>query len=487
VAKKTLQQQTTNAGDKALHEAQVARLINNEYEFKYGFKDNFKSRLKIGKGINEEKIIKISKLKNEDEWMLNKRLNAYKEFVNKPMPKWGADLSEIDFDNIFYFVRATEKGEQSWDNVPLEIKNTFDKLGIPEAEKKFLAGVATQYESEVVYHNIQKKFARLGVEFLDTDSAYKKFPDIFKKYFGKVVPAGDNKFSALNTAVWSGGSFIYVPKGVKVDIPLQAYFRINAQNMGQFERTLIIADEDSSIHYIEGCTAPVYSSDSLHSAVVEIVVLKNAKVRYTTLQNWSNNVYNLVTKRAFVYKGGVMEWVDCNLGSKVTMKYPSVYLLEEDSHGEVLSIALAGKTQHQDAGAKIIHRAKNTTSLIQSKSICLNGGRTSYRGLLKILKGATNSKSKVICDALILDNISQTDTYPTNEILENNSLVEHEASVSKIGEKQLHYLMSRGLSEEDATYLIVSGFLEPVIKELPMEYAMELNALLQLTMSGSVG
>lgn len=484
---KNLQQQKTNASDIIAEEVAVVNTINSDYEKKYGFKDKIINSFDLGKGINKKIIKQISKLKNEDDWMLNSRLKAYDIFLKKEMPTWGADLSEIKFNNIHYFVRATDRNEQSWDSVPEEIKNTFEKLGIPQAERKFLAGVATQYESEVVYHNLQKKFNEKGVIFLDTDSAYKQYPEIFHQYFGTVIPSSDNKFAALNSAVWSGGSFIYVPKGVKVDIPLQAYFRINAQNMGQFERTLIVAEEGSDIHYIEGCTAPIYSSDSLHSAVVEIIVKKNARVRYTTIQNWSNNVYNLVTKRATVLANGRMEWIDCNLGSKVTMKYPSVYLLEPGAHGEVLSIALAQKSQHQDAGAKIIHRAPHTTSLIQSKSICKDGGRTSYRGLLKIVKGAKKSKSKVICDALILDNKSQTDTYPYNDIDEKDVNLGHEASVSKVNEEQLFYLMSRGLSEEDAAYLIVSGFIEPIIKELPMEYAMEMNALIQMSMAGSVG
>lgn len=487
MSKDNIQQRKTNAGDIVQEEVDIARSINRDYEQKYGFSDKVKSNVDIGKGISEKIIRQISSLKNEDEWMLNKRLEAYEIFKSKPMPTWGADLSEIDFDNIHYFVRATDKQGRSWDDVPPEIKETFDKLGIPQAERKFLAGVATQYESEVVYHNIQKKWNELGVVFLDTDSAYKEFPDLFHEHFGKVIPSTDNKFAALNTAVWSGGSFIYIPKGVKVEIPLQAYFRINAQNMGQFERTLIIADEGSEVHYIEGCTAPTYTTDSLHSAVVEIICKKNSRVRYTTIQNWSSNVYNLVTKRALAHKDSIMEWIDCNLGSKVTMKYPSVYLLEPGAHGEVLSIALAGKGQHQDAGAKIIHRAPNTSSVINSKSICKDGGRTSYRGLLKMHKGAKQSKSTVICDALILDNESQTDTYPYNEIDEKEVTLGHEASVSKVNEEQLFYLMSRGLSEAEASALIVSGFIEPIIKELPMEYAMEMNALIQMSMAGSVG
>lgn len=484
---KSLQKTKTNAGVIVAGEEKTARDINKDYTTKYGFHDDVKSSVDIGKGINEKIIRQISELKNEDNWMLERRLTAYQNFLDREMPKWGADLSEIDFDKIHYFVRAIDKQGRDWDEVPTEIKDTFEKLGIPQAERRFLAGVATQYESEVIYHNIQKKWNELGVVFLDTDSAYKEYPELFHEYFGKIIPGNDNKFAALNTAVWSGGTFIYVPKGVKVEIPLQAYFRINAQNMGQFERTLIIADEDSEVHYIEGCTAPTYTTDSLHSAVVEIVVKKRARVRYTTIQNWSSNVYNLVTKRAIAYEDAIMEWVDCNLGSKVTMKYPSVYLVEPGAHGEVLSIALAGKGQHQDAGAKIVHRAKNTSSVITSKSICKDGGRTSYRGLLKIAKGAKNSKSTVICDALILDDKSRTDTYPTNEIDEKEVTLGHEASVTKVNEEQLFYLMSRGLDEATASAMIVSGFIEPIIRELPMEYAMEMNALIQMSMEGSVG
>lgn len=482
-----LQKRTTNALSLIKAEADLAQNINANYREKFGFNDQIGNQIDIGVGINQEVVRQISQLKKEDQWMQKFRLKAYETFVNKPMPPWGADLSGINFDKIHYFVKASDRSAKTWDQVPSKIKNTFDKLGIPQAERKFLAGVATQYESEVVYQNLHKKWNSLGIKFMDTDSAYDKFPEIFYEYFGKVIPPTDNKFAALNSAVWSGGSFIYVPKGVKVTIPLQAYFRINAQNMGQFERTLIVADEDSEVHYIEGCTAPVYSTDSLHSAVVEIVVKKNARVRYTTIQNWSTNVYNLVTKRALVYKNGIMEWIDCNLGSKVTMKYPSVYLLESGAHGEILSIALAGKDQHLDAGAKAIHRAPNTSSVITSKSICKDGGRTSYRGMLKMLKGAKGSKSNVICDALILDNKSRTDTYPTNEINEKEVSIGHEASVSKVNEEQLFYLMSRGLSEDEASALIVSGFIEPILKELPMEYAMEMNALIKMSMAGSVG
>lgn len=466
---------------------ELSKIVNKDYDTKYGFRDESKPAMDIGVGISEQVIRKISKLKDEPEWMLELRLKAFAEFERREMPSWGADLSEIDFDAIHYFVRATDKQQQDWNEVPPNIKETFERLGIPQAERKFLAGVASQYESEVVYHKLKDKWAKLGVEFWDTDTALQRHPELFKKYFGKLIPYTDNKFAALNTAVWSGGSFIYVPPGVKVDIPLQAYFRINAQNMGQFERTLIIVGEGADVHYIEGCTAPTYTTDSLHSAVVEIFVEPGASCRYTTIQNWSDNVYNLVTKRARARKDARMEWVDCNIGSKVTMKYPSVILAEPGAHGEVLSVAFAQRNQHQDAGAKIIHRAPRTSSVITSKSICKDGGRTSYRGLLKMIKGAERSKSKVICDALILDNESRTDTYPYNEIDEQVVTLEHEASVSKVSEEQLFYLMSRGLSEEEASAIIVAGFLEPVTRELPMEYAVELNALLQMSMEDSVG
>jgi Fe-S cluster assembly protein SufB len=461
--------------------------INDNYTAKYGFHDDLKPQIDIGVGISEDIVRQISALKDEPEWMLELRLKAYREFEKRPMPIWGADLSGIDFQKIHYFVRATDKTGREWDEVPEKIKNTFERLGIPQAERKFLAGVASQYESEVIYHKLQEKWAALGVEFWDTDTALKKHPAIFKKYFGKVIPYTDNKFAALNTAVWSGGSFIYVPKNVKVTIPLQAYFRINAQNMGQFERTLIIVDEGAEVHYIEGCTAPTYTTDSLHAAVVEIYVERGARCRYTTIQNWSDNVYNLVTKRAVARRDAAMEWIDCNLGSKVTMKYPAVILTEPGAHGEVLSIAYAQKGQQQDAGAKMTHNAPNTSSVITSKSICKDGGRTSYRGMVKIAKHAKHSKSKVICDALILDSESRTDTYPVNVIDEQQVKLEHEASVSKMSAEQLFYLTSRGLSEAEASALIVSGFIEPVARELPMEYALELNALIHLSMEGSVG
>ncbi len=481
------QKQKTNAASLVEEEVKVARSINADYKSKYGFKDDIDNVVDFGNGISEEVVRNISKIKNEPKWMLDIRLDAYRFFKDSKLPEWGANLNEIDFSKIKYFVKATEKRGRTWNEVPSRIKDTFDRLGIAQAERKFLAGVASQYESEVVYHKLKKKWEEAGVIFEDSDTALKKYPEIFKKYFSTVVNYDDNKFAALNTAVWSGGTFIYIPKGVHVDIPLQAYFRINIQNMGQFERTLIVADEDSQVHYIEGCTAPMYTDDSLHSAVVEIICLKNSRVRYTTIQNWSDNVYNLVTKRAVAYENAIMEWIDCNLGSKVTMKYPSVILKEPFSHGEVLSIAVASDAQHQDAGAKIIHMAENTSSVINSKSICKDGGRTTYRGLLKILEGAKNSNASIICDALILDNKSRTDTYPTNDIKEKMSKVGHEASVSRVSEEQLFYLMSRGLSEEEATALIVSGFIEPIVKELPMEYAVELNALIAMSMEGSVG
>jgi Fe-S cluster assembly protein SufB len=404
------------------------------------------------------------------------------------MPNWGSPkMHDIDFDNIYYYIKPTEAQARSWDDVPEEIKNTFDRLGIPEAEQKFLAGVGAQYESEVIYHNIKKELEAKGVLFLDTDAGLKEHEDIFKEYFGTIIPPEDNKFAALNTAVWSGGSFIYVPPGVHIDLPLQAYFRINAQNMGQFERTLIIVDEGAYVHYVEGCTAPVYSSESLHAAVVEIIVKKNARCRYSTIQNWSTDVYNMVTKRSVAYENATMEWVDGNLGSKLTMKYPAVWLMEPGAHGEILSIAFANKGQHQDAGGKVIHAAPHTSSVITSKSISKGGGRSSYRGLLKVAKGAYNSKSNVVCDALILDENSASDTYPYIEIEEDNVTIGHEASVTKVSEEQLFYLMSRGISEAQAAGMIVSGFIEPIVKELPMEYALEMNRLIEMEMEGSVG
>jgi len=455
---------------------------------KYDFKDSTEMYVHLSKkGLSKDTVREISKLKDEPQWMLDFRLRAYDAFMKKPMPQWGGDLNKIDFQNIFYYAKASDKTEKNWDDVPENVKNTFEKLGIPEAEKKFLAGVGAQYESEVVYHNLRKDLADQGVLFLDTDSALKEQPEIFKKYFGKIIPPEDNKFSALNSAVWSGGSFIYIPPGVKVDMPLQAYFRINAENIGQFERTLIIADEGSEVHYIEGCTAPVYSSESLHSAVVELVAHKDAKLRYTTIQNWSNDVYNLVTKRAYAYEGATVEWIDGNIGSKLTMKYPGIYLMGRKAYGETLSIAFAGKNQHQDTGAKMVHLAPDTTSKITSKSVSRANGRSTYRGLLKVAKGATNVKSTVRCDALLLDDTSKTDTYPYMEIDQEDATVTHEATVGKIGDEQIFYLMSRGFSEEEALSLIVNGFMEPFTKELPMEYAVELNRLIKLEMDNSVG
>ena len=456
-------------------------------DYKYGFHDDVAPVFKSRKGLNKEIINQISDMKDEPDWMLEFRLEAYEIFKAKPDVKWGGYLASLDFDDIYYYVKASERTERNWEDVPEDIKNTFDRLGIPEAERKFLAGVGAQYDSEVVYHSAREEFEKIGVLFLDTDTALKEHPEIFREYFGTVIPSLDNKFAALNSAVWSGGSFIYVPPGVKVDYPLQAYFRINTENMGQFERTLIIVDEGAEIHYVEGCTAPTYSSESLHSAVVEIICKPHSRVRYTTIQNWSGNVYNLVTKRAMAYEDATMEWVDGNLGSKLTMKYPSVYMVEEGAHGEILSIAFSGANQHQDAGGKVVHLAPNTTSRIISKSISKNGGRSSYRGLLKVAKNATGCKSHVVCDALMLDSDSRSDTYPVIEVDAADVTVEHEARVSKIGEEQLFYLMSRGLSEEEASAMIVNGFIEPLVKELPMEYAVEMNRLIQLQMEGSIG
>lgn len=462
--------------------------VRTSYDETYGFHDddvkyNFSSK----KGISPEVVLQISQLKNEPEWMTEIRLKAYEIFTQKPTPTWGGDLSGIDYDDIYYYMRATDGTERDWQEVPPEIKRTFDRLGIPEAEQKYLQGVSAQYDSESVYHNLRKDLEDKGVIFLDMDSALREHPDIVREYFGTVIPSSDNKFAALNTAVWSGGSFIYVPPGVHIEMPLQAYFRINTQNMGQFERTLIIVDEGAYVHYVEGCTAPTYSSNSLHSAVVEIIVKDGGRCRYTTIQNWSNNVYNLVTKRAIAYKKATMEWVDGNLGSKLTMKYPAVILAGEGAHGEVLSIAFAGHGQHQDAGAKITHLASNTTSQIISKSISKDGGRATYRGLLKVVDGAENVKSNVVCDALLLDDRSRSDTYPSIEIDTQNITMGHEASVSKVGEDQLFYLMSRGMSEDEANAMVVNGFIEPLVKELPMEYALELNRLIQIQLEGSIG
>jgi len=457
-------------------------------QYEFGWSDSDAAGATARRGVNDEVVTGISTLKNEPEWMLKNRLKALKLFGMKPMPTWGADLTGIDFDNIKYFVRSTEKQATTWEELPDDIKATYERLGIPEAERqRLVAGVAAQYESEVVYHQIREDLEAQGVIFMDTDTALREHPEMFKEYFGTVIPSGDNKFAALNTAVWSGGSFVYVPPGVHVEIPLQAYFRINTENMGQFERTLIIADEGSYVHYVEGCTAPIYKSDSLHSAVVEIIVKKNARVRYTTIQNWSNNVYNLVTKRATCAEGATMEWVDGNIGSKVTMKYPAVFLLGEHAKGETLSIAFAGEGQHQDAGAKMVHAAPHTSSSIISKSVARGGGRTSYRGLVQILEGAHGSAANVRCDALLVDTISRSDTYPYVDVREDDVTIGHEATVSKIGDDQLFYLMSRGMTEEEAMAMIVRGFIEPIARELPMEYALELNRLIELQMEGAVG
>jgi Fe-S cluster assembly protein SufB len=455
--------------------------------YKYGFSDPDVSVFKTRRGLDRQVVEQISGMKGEPDWMLAFRLKALEHFQQRPMPAWGGDLSRLNLDEIIYYVRPAEASEKSWDDVPETIKNTFDKLGIPEAERKFLAGVGAQYESEMVYHNIQKHLEDKGVIFLSIEDGLRKHPDLFRQYFGTVIPYTDNKFAALNGAVWSGGSFIYVPKGVKIDLPLQAYFRLNQANIGQFERTLIIADEGAQVHYVEGCTAPVYTTDSFHSGVIEIVVNRGARVRYTTIQNWSVNVYNLVTQRALVHAGATMEWVDANLGSKLTMKYPSCYLLGEGARGEILSLAFAARGQHQDAGGKVIHAAPHTTSKVTSKSISKGGGRASYRGLLKVHKGAVGARSSVVCDALLLDPQSRSDTYPSIEIDEDDVTIGHEASVSKVGEEQLFYLMSRGLNEEEATSMVVSGFIEPLVKELPMEYAVEMNRLIQLQMEGSIG
>ncbi|MCT9932785.1 Fe-S cluster assembly protein SufB [Planotetraspora sp. A-T 1434] len=456
--------------------------------YKFGWADSDVAGAAARRGLSEEVVRDISALKNEPEWMLDLRLKGLRLFRKKPMPTWGSDLTGIDFDNIKYFVRSTEKQAASWDELPADIKSTYDKLGIPEAEKqRLIAGVAAQYESEVVYHKIREDLEEKGVIFVDTDTGLREHEELFKEYFGSVIPVGDNKFASLNTAVWSGGSFIYVPPNVNVEIPLQAYFRINTENMGQFERTLIIVDENSYVHYVEGCTAPIYSSDSLHSAVVEIIVKKGARCRYTTIQNWSNNVYNLVTKRAVAYEGATMEWIDGNIGSKVTMKYPAVYLMGEHAKGETLSVAFAGEGQHQDAGAKMVHLAPKTSSTIISKSVARGGGRTSYRGLVQIEEGAAGSASTVKCDALLVDQISRSDTYPYVDVREDDVSMGHEATVSKVSEDQLFYLMSRGLNEDEAMAMIVRGFVEPIARELPMEYALELNRLIELQMEGAVG
>jgi Fe-S cluster assembly protein SufB len=464
-----------------------ATILEGMGEYRYGFRDPNVYVYQSGKGLSRQVVETISSQKDEPEWMLEFRLKALDHFMKRPMPTWGGELSTLNLDEIYFYTRPAEKEGRTWDEVPDTIKETFNRLGIPEAEQKFLSGVGAQYESEMVYHSIQEHLAEKGVIFKSIENGLKEHPDLFREYFGTVIPIEDNKFAALNSAVWSGGSFVYIPKGVKVDLPLQAYFRINTPDAGQFERTLIIADEGSEAHYVEGCTAPIYTTESFHSGVIEIVVKKNARMRYTTIQNWSNNMYNLVTQRAIVNAGGTMEWVDANLGSKLTMKYPSCYLVGEGARGEILSMAFAGRGQHQDTGGKVLHLAPNTSSKITSKSISKDKGRASYRGLLKVAKGAYNSRSSVVCDALLLDPDSRSDTYPYIEIDEDDVSIGHEASVSKVGEEQLFYLMSRGLSEEEATSMVVSGFIEPLVKELPMEYAIEMNRLIQLQMEGSIG
>ncbi|MQC26129.1 MAG: Fe-S cluster assembly protein SufB [Chloroflexi bacterium] len=476
------------AVDKAIEKKQSdTELLKGIDEYKWDFVGDAKPVFRSERGLSEAVVRQISGKKEEPDWMLDFRLKALKHFEGRPMPEWGADLSQLDLDKIYFYTRPSESESKSWDDVPPDIKATFEKLGIPEAEQKFLAGVGAQYESEMVYHNIQEHLAEQGVLFKSIEQGLRDHPDLFREHFGKIIPIEDNKFAALNSAVWSGGSFVYIPPGVKVEMPLQAYFRVNQADQGQFERTLIIVDEGAEAHYVEGCTAPVYTTDSFHSGVIEIIVKKGARFRYTTIQNWSNNMYNLVTQRAMVYENATMEWVDANLGSKVTMKYPSCYLLEEGAHGEILSLAFASGHQHQDTGGKVIHFAPRTSSKITSKSISKGGGRASYRGLLKVHKGAENSRSNVVCDALLLDENSRSDTYPYIEIDAEDVTVGHEASVSKVGEEQLFYLMSRGLTEEAAAGMVVSGFIEPLVKELPMEYAIEMNRLIQLQMEGSIG
>jgi len=464
-----------------------AQILEGIGDYKYGFNDPETFVFKSSKGLDREIVEKISSMKGEPHWMLDYRLKALEHFEQRPMPTWGGDVSKLNLDEIYYYVKPTDGEGKSWDDVPDTIKKTFDKLGIPEAEQKFLAGVGAQYESEMVYHSVLEHLEKQGVIFLSIEEGLRQHPDLFREYFGKAIPIEDNKFAALNSAVWSGGSFVYIPPGVKVELPLQAYFRLNVANIGQFERSIIIADEGAQVHYVEGCTAPAYTTDSFHSGVIEIFVKKNARVRYSTIQNWSHNVYNLVTQRAIVEEGGTMEWVDSNLGSKLTMKYPSCYLVGPGAHGEILSMAFAGRNQHQDTGGKVIHFAPNTSSKIVSKSISKDGGRASYRGLLKVYPQAGNVKSNVVCDALLLDEGSRSDTYPYIEIDNQDVTIGHEATVSKVGEAQLFYLMSRGLSEEQATTMVVSGFIEPLVKELPMEYAIEMNRLIQLQMEGSIG
>jgi Fe-S cluster assembly protein SufB len=461
--------------------------LNSIGQDRSDFKDPDNYVFKSGKGLNRKVVEDISAIKKEPAWMLDFRLKALEHFSHRPMPTWGVDLKELDLDDLYYYVKPSEQESRTWEEVPEGIKNTFNRLGIPEAEQKFLSGVGAQYESEMVYHSVQEKLQKLGVIFLSIEEGLRQHPDLFREYFGRVVPYFDNKFAALNSAVWSGGSFVYIPKGLKVDLPLQAYFRLNSASIGQFERSIIIADEGSQVHYVEGCTAPSYSRQSLHSGVIEIIVKAGARVRYTTIQNWSTNVFNLVTQRAHVHENGTMEWVDCNLGSKATMKYPACYLLGENAHGEILSMAFAGSGQQQDTGGKMLHLARNTTSKVNSKSISRGGGRSSFRGLLHVQKGAEGSKSSMACDALILDPLSRSDTYPNIDVNESRVSVGHEASVSKIDEEQLFYLKSRGLNDEEATSMVVSGFIEPLVKELPMEYAVEMNRLVQYQMENSVG
>ncbi|MEE9188142.1 MAG: Fe-S cluster assembly protein SufB [Anaerolineales bacterium] len=464
-----------------------AQILKGVGDYKWGFRDPDNLVFKARKGLDREIVEQISFMKGEPEWMLDFRLKGFEHFNKRAMPTWGGDLGQLDLDEIYFYAKPADKEGKSWDEVPDTIKETFDRLGIPEAEQKFLSGVGAQYESEMVYHSIKEHLASQGVIFVSIENGLKEYPELFKEYFGKIIPIEDNKFAALNSAVWSGGSFVYIPPGVKVDLPMQAYFRINTAELGQFERTLIIIDEGAQAHYVEGCTAPIYTTDSFHSGVIEIVVKKGGRMRYTTIQNWSKNMYNLVTQRALVYENATMEWVDANLGSKLTMKYPSCYLLGENAHGEILSMAFAGTGQHQDTGGKVLHFAPNTSSKITSKSISKGTGRASYRGLLKVHKGASNVKSNVVCDALLLDPESRTDTYPYIEIDEEDVTIGHEASVSKVGEEQLFYLMSRGLSEGEATSMVVAGFIEPLVKELPMEYAVEMNRLVHLQMEGSIG
>jgi Fe-S cluster assembly protein SufB len=462
-------------------------LLQGIEDYQYGFHDPDTFVFRSRKGLDEDIVREISQHKGEPEWMLEFRLKALAHYQQRPMPAWGGDLTQLKLDDLYYYVKPTDGEERSWDDVPDAIKQTFDKLGVPEAEQKFLAGLGAQYESEMVYHNILEHLEKQGVIFVSIEDGLRKYPELFREHFSTIIPIEDNKFAALNSAVWSGGSFVYIPPGVKVDLPLQAYFRVNTPEAGQFERTLIIADEGSQAHYVEGCTAPIYSTDSFHSGVIEIVVKKGARFRYTTIQNWSNNMYNLVTQRAMVHEDAKMEWVDANLGSKLTMKYPSCYLIGPRAHGEILSMAFAGRGQHQDTGGKVIHVAPQTTSKITSKSISKDSGRASYRGLLKVYAGANGSRSNVVCDALLLDPNSRSDTYPYIEIDEEDVTIGHEASVSKVGEEQLFYLMSRGLSEDEAASMVVAGFIEPLVKELPMEYAIEMNRLIQLQMEGSIG